>query len=214
MLNKSQLFKYKQILVMRRNELVLSRQNLKKSWDKIHKTEKDIYDQAGVNSILSELSRHDERNWNELREIDRALDRIAEGEYGICVACDEPISSARIKVLPYALMCVTCAQEQERSGAALYIPKTKSRTKKPSECQKMIDRVISLLKEDGRISDSRIEIQCMDGHMIVSGSLSNELEQDILQEIVENVSGTDEHIFDLLLEEMRSDEDLHGLHSD
>ncbi len=46
-----------------------------------------------------------------LREISDALHRLDEGQYGICLECEEPISSKRLDAVPWARYCVTC-QEQ------------------------------------------------------------------------------------------------------
>jgi RNA polymerase-binding transcription factor DksA len=45
----------------------------------------------------------------EIRMIEAALDRIANGTYGICVSCGDPISDARLDVLPQAPRCRNCA---------------------------------------------------------------------------------------------------------
>ncbi len=44
-----------------------------------------------------------------LDEVDRALERIADGTFGICVVCGNPIPDARLRVRPWADRCVTCA---------------------------------------------------------------------------------------------------------
>jgi len=77
---------------------------------------KDLFDQASVNGILSEMYSQDERKWNEIREIDIAIERVFNGEYGICEYCEEPIDIGRLKVLPYTRFCVSCAQQNERTG--------------------------------------------------------------------------------------------------
>ncbi len=41
-----------------------------------------------------------------LREIDRALDRIQQGTYGICEGTDKPISRARLEAMPWARYCI------------------------------------------------------------------------------------------------------------
>lgn len=46
----------------------------------------------------------------ELKRIDAALERIAEGTYGVCLKCDEPISDARLAAVPDAALCKTCAR--------------------------------------------------------------------------------------------------------
>ena len=46
-----------------------------------------------------------------LREIEDALTRIDGGGYGTCSECDEPISSMRLRALPWARYCVPCQEE-------------------------------------------------------------------------------------------------------
>src|SRR5689334_20130480 len=45
-----------------------------------------------------------------LREISQALARIAEGTYGTCPECEEPISTKRLDALPWARFCVNCQE--------------------------------------------------------------------------------------------------------
>jgi len=46
---------------------------------------------------------------SEIRMIEAALDRIQEGTFGMCVACGEEISEARLNAVPYAARCRNCA---------------------------------------------------------------------------------------------------------
>ncbi len=41
--------------------------------------------------------------------IQAALDRIADGTYGECAGCGEPIGEARLQAIPEATRCVSCA---------------------------------------------------------------------------------------------------------
>ena len=52
----------------------------------------------------------------QLRLIEEALDRLESGDYGACLACEEPIAEKRLRALPWARYCVTC---QECNGAEL-----------------------------------------------------------------------------------------------
>jgi len=52
-----------------------------------------------------------------LRKIDEALLRLSEGTYGVCSECDDAISEARLKALPFASLCRDC-QEQAEDAAA------------------------------------------------------------------------------------------------
>ena len=48
-----------------------------------------------------------------LRQIDAALKRIDDGEYGYCRDCGEPIDPRRLEVDPTALLCIDCANRSE-----------------------------------------------------------------------------------------------------
>lgn len=48
-----------------------------------------------------------------LRQIDAALKRIDDGEYGYCRDCGEPIDPRRLEVDPTALLCIACASRSE-----------------------------------------------------------------------------------------------------
>ena len=45
-----------------------------------------------------------------LREISDALQRINTGTYGVCLECEEPISTKRLDAVPWARYCVTCQE--------------------------------------------------------------------------------------------------------
>jgi len=55
-------------------------------------------------------------DYRQLRMVEEALDRLESGDYGICLACDEPIAERRLEALPWARYCVKC---QEEVGAEL-----------------------------------------------------------------------------------------------
>lgn len=49
-----------------------------------------------------------------LADIDAALQRIAEGRYGICGDCGEDIPAKRLDVAPHARYCINCEAQRER----------------------------------------------------------------------------------------------------
>jgi DnaK suppressor protein len=49
-----------------------------------------------------------------MQKIDRALEKMAAGTYGICERCGKPIEKARIRALPYVDLCIKDAQAQSR----------------------------------------------------------------------------------------------------
>jgi DnaK suppressor protein len=58
----------------------------------------------------------------ELTEVEQALARLADGSYGECVDCGNPIPHARLYAYPTATRCVACQERREtaarRGGAA------------------------------------------------------------------------------------------------
>lgn len=46
--------------------------------------------------------------------VDNALQRLADGTYGLCQHCQQPIPPARLNALPWAERCVRCEAEVEQ----------------------------------------------------------------------------------------------------
>jgi DnaK suppressor protein len=42
--------------------------------------------------------------------IDRALDKLTEGSYGLCDECGVPIVPGRLRVVPESVLCLECAR--------------------------------------------------------------------------------------------------------
>jgi DnaK suppressor protein len=49
-----------------------------------------------------------------LEQIERALERIEEGNYGVCDDCECKIPKARLNAIPYVNNCVRCAELNQR----------------------------------------------------------------------------------------------------
>ena len=45
-----------------------------------------------------------------LHQVNDALDRIEEGNYGLCVSCKKPIPASRLKAIPHAQTCMKCQE--------------------------------------------------------------------------------------------------------
>lgn len=48
-----------------------------------------------------------------LEQIESSLERIEEGTYGQCEECGVKIPKARLSTIPFATLCVRCAEQQE-----------------------------------------------------------------------------------------------------
>ena len=48
-----------------------------------------------------------------LKKIDAAILRLEQGTYGRCQECDQEISEARLRALPFAVLCRDCQEQAE-----------------------------------------------------------------------------------------------------
>lgn len=80
--------------------------------------EDDSFATLVVDTNLSKM----ERDADELRMIDSALQRIDTGTYGNCVDCDQPIPIARLRAEPTAERCVQCQELFEKTHASARTP--------------------------------------------------------------------------------------------
>ena len=51
-----------------------------------------------------------DRTEHRIGELDRALERIADGTYGACAVCGRPIGAERLAARPDATTCIACAR--------------------------------------------------------------------------------------------------------
>jgi len=49
-------------------------------------------------------------DYGQLRLVEEALDRVRSGDFGICLACEQPIPPKRLQALPWARYCVPCQE--------------------------------------------------------------------------------------------------------
>jgi RNA polymerase-binding protein DksA len=72
-----------------------------------------------VASLISDLDQAEAtRDLSELRMLDAARQRIAEGSYGTCIECGQDIGFARLRANPGAERCITCQTQFEKTHAS------------------------------------------------------------------------------------------------
>lgn len=77
---------------------------------------RDTYDLASeerdreISFILSDRDRL------KIKQIDDALQRLAEDTYGVCESCGLEISEERLQAMPFTRLCRDCQQDQEREA--------------------------------------------------------------------------------------------------
>lgn len=78
----------------------------------------DSIDQAQEAQVRDLAIRTLDHSVHHLRRIESALRRLADGEYGICENCDQPISAKRLSAVPWAHLCIRCQEAADRSEEA------------------------------------------------------------------------------------------------
>ncbi len=71
---------------------------------------------ASVDSNLTLSYQIHERDRSILLQIDRALSKISEGNYGKCEDCTGEISPKRLEARPFAIYCIECQEEREANS--------------------------------------------------------------------------------------------------
>ncbi len=62
--------------------------------------------ELSADEVLEEVA---DVTMEEIAQIKLALLQIKQRRYGICSSCGNAITDARMKILPYATMCIECA---------------------------------------------------------------------------------------------------------
>jgi len=77
----------------------------------------DLGDEA-LADLLSDLDNAEvARDMREVRALDAALARVAEGSYGECADCGGDIGPERLHAYPTALRCIRCQEVYEKTHA-------------------------------------------------------------------------------------------------
>lgn len=73
----------------------------------------DPADRATAESDRSFTLRLRDRERKLVKKIKEALQRIEDGQFGVCDECGEDIGFARLKARPMTTMCIKCKSRQE-----------------------------------------------------------------------------------------------------
>lgn len=73
--------------------------------------EADAANDGAQNELNTQLAALESR---ELVQVERAIDLIRQGRYGVCEICEQAIPIERLKALPFTPVCVTCQRVQEQ----------------------------------------------------------------------------------------------------
>jgi RNA polymerase-binding protein DksA len=160
--------------------------------------ESELEERAQDERAARLFARLDVRAKLAIEEIDATLQRIADGRYGICSACERPIAVERLRALPATPLCLDCARTQEAG-----IPVSEEEAPVghtgpvPPDLSLMTDREVEvvlreLVREDGRIDMDELRIVPRHGVVYLDGVVPSEAEHQMLLKLITDGEGFQE----------------------
>ena len=114
-LKKKDLKRFREILLAKKDEILKNaKRTLSEDMTLDSDDLPDEMDLASSEYLQSFTFRLRGREKTFLKKIDHALAKIEDGSFGICEACDEPISAKRLEARPETTLCIRCKEDQER----------------------------------------------------------------------------------------------------
>ena len=114
-MKKTELKRFKKILDGKREALLDNAKNLKAEHMTLDTDDlPDEMDLAASEGLQSFQFRLRGREKTFLSKIEHALEKIENGEFGVCEDCEEPISIKRLEARPETTLCIRCKEDQER----------------------------------------------------------------------------------------------------
>jgi len=113
-MRSSELRRYEKMLLEKRQEVLSVNSDIHSQLPAAGVTEGDVVDQANADAEADLQVRLRQTDGKLLRAIDEALVRIRRGTYGVCASCQQPISAARLKAVPWTHHCLECKEREQR----------------------------------------------------------------------------------------------------
>jgi DnaK suppressor protein len=114
-MDEEMLLYFKEVLESRSRELIAEAESLyislKKTGD--NRDPMDSADFASSQYALEFMMKIQDRNRYVTKQIRAALNRIKNGEFGICEECGDDIGMGRLKAQPMTTLCVDCMRDME-----------------------------------------------------------------------------------------------------
>uniref|UniRef100_A0A832GP43 RNA polymerase-binding protein DksA n=1 Tax=Caldimicrobium thiodismutans TaxID=1653476 RepID=A0A832GP43_9BACT len=113
-MDKEKLQFFKELLLKKREEILREVAETLRDLEAGAENLPDAVDQATRETNLVIDLRLRDRDQKLLKKIEKALQKIEEGTYGICEACGVEIDEKRLMARPEATLCIDCKRAQER----------------------------------------------------------------------------------------------------
>lgn len=183
------------MLLDKRSSILERVRKLAAAWQEMEERVIELEEEAQKASIARPYNQLNENGRLEIEQIDLALTKMAIGEYGICESCGDDISPRRLHVLPWARLCVECAQDFEKKHTPL--PDTTEITaegKIPDDLQDLsTDQIVAIVYErlhsDERIDTEGLKIAIRRGVLFLDGTLAGEADHEIVIQMLTDSMG-------------------------
>ena len=114
---------YKKLLLEKREELIGDITQI--SEDTLKKSQKDASgDISGYSFHMADMATDNydrefslglaSKERGVLHEINFAIRKLNDGNFGLCESCKKPITKVRLRAVPYAALCLKCQQNREK----------------------------------------------------------------------------------------------------
>src|SRR5215471_19541129 len=114
-MTKKEMEKYRRLLEDKKNSLSAEIAKTRDAEEETtEESTQDIADKAVSSYTREFLYSLSDSDRGTLMQIDQALDRIDEGNYGFCQNCAQPMSEKRLNAVPWAPHCVDCQELAEK----------------------------------------------------------------------------------------------------
>jgi len=111
-MTKDELNKYRNVLESKHAEIM---QLMRKRDGIAIERSSDAFDEVQQATERELAIRNLDRDSSVLRKVRGALDRMAEGDFGVCMHCEEDIGPRRLAAVPWAEFCIRCQQVADLS---------------------------------------------------------------------------------------------------
>lgn len=114
-MNKKDLAKFKKLLTERKEQIINAAEETRE--EGIGFETEDLPDEVDLATTESNKAmdlRLRDRERVLLRKIDKTLEKIEEGTFGVCEVCGEEIGVKRLEARPVTDLCIRCKEDQEK----------------------------------------------------------------------------------------------------
>jgi len=167
------------ILLRRREEMFERVRRLHSGITELSEREIETGETAQEVEVSKSYELLDGRDEAEIVEIDRALNKMGTGTYGICETCGDVIDLARLRALPWTRYCLRDEEEYEKQHKRPEPARETSLAKAGAEYEgipddQLEDEIRAAIQGNGPVDLEELTIRVRDRAVILGGTLPSE----------------------------------------